>query len=1296
MVEYREGAIKSIHMENWMAYSGPVVLTASPGVNIIAAANGCGKSAIVCAIALGLGFDLNVLSRGEKIKSFVKRGCNRAKLKIVLANSSARQGVTEIERTITLGTQQPTEDAPDVEEVDESANSNKRKRKKPSKLEEDDDDNPQKVANTKSGVTVRNEWHINGKSATLDMVRQLHSKLNLQISNLLTFLAQANVGKFASMSQHDLFKSTLSAIEPSLCTDLDSLINMSKVLKTKHSEMQSLTADLNSVTLKISHLRVISDTLSKMKDATLYANLVKHKLFRVKIANLEKGRKANKTRMSWRSEELKRSEEEKASLDNRMNELNTESARLLRESRSKLTNAKKINLMTVTKQGRNGSYSTNLLADDNHIDKEYYDSMTALRAFAASHKPQAHGSKVSASSRGIIEHRLSVINKQIEVLQLQVTGENELASEIAECRINEESLKASLRKLQNTSLRGYSDIQVDNLLKKLNIINRNSYRRFLKWRRETVEGGANKDGRSVDRDAEQKRHSRIPKLIISDLKVEGRLNCCMIEEAISKYVDCLLIPVGSLNNLSSVNKFNLPAVTVPKVKPILCHVTDTMKKFGVTHFLHQLVSCDDPDTKHTIANIAQLGTTFVVNADAISRWVHPAEQDESPKNGKKDLDNPSAQSDGNESQDGKENGQDGDEKSPQAGASKESKDSTEQSGTPKAGSSELPDEGNKSETESSEKDETKTPNNTDGSNNKDGKRLSNTAKRESLSVANSPKSPKKGVEANKRPSVEIDTSCEPSDESPEDSRYKVFYDTMLKEISKQIGRKVYVLRYYVGTKRHIYRQFKDDPSSYTDYAVEIPRVPTILYDCSALGEADMAKKNSVEKELSDVAERLRVLSGMLYGRKQDNRAVGGRLYSLNREKLSLERTLEAIDGPYGSQRAMKSKQEELDRLLGTHKEKMMKAIDERANLISDWIEKVSVRRTNLLEAHNLYEEYKKKMNRIGRLEELSAICNTTYEEVKSDVDRISDTLTQQDEKYKKYSDEIRNLNVLIKAISGEMARSSGDENMTTLNQDRQAREIRQEASLKLESMTEGDLERELHIAEHNVKQLERDDCEEAQNAKEIRDEMIREKKLSTEIGEVEGDINQMTAERSALYEKWIGRVNHIVTQVDNNFGRYMRDIGDGSAGQVRVEANLENINEAKLKILVKFHSDRDLLPLAASYQSGGERGVTTMVYILAVQNLTTNPFFVIDEINQGLDSNYEKRIMGLLLRHNSRGEAVEGDPSTMIQPYEKEDRRGPSPQYFVLTPQLLPNIDLRGATLHFPLNGAGVLNGVSI
>ncbi|MQL92256.1 hypothetical protein Taro_024875, partial [Colocasia esculenta] len=43
----------------------------------------------------------------------------------------------------------------------------------------------------------------------------------------------------------------------------------------------------------------------------------------------------------------------------------------------------------------------------------------------------------------------------------------------------------------------------------------------------------------------------------------------------------------------------------------------------------------------------------------------------------------------------------------------------------------------------------------------------------------------------------------------------------------------------------------------------------------------------------------------------------------------------------------------------------------------------------------------------------------------------------------------------------------------------------------------------------------------------------------------------------------------------------------------------------------------ELKVLSAHHQSGGERSVSTILYLVSLQDLTNCPFRVVDEINQG-------------------------------------------------------------------------------
>lgn len=56
---------------------------------------------------------------------------------------------------------------------------------------------------------------------------------------------------------------------------------------------------------------------------------------------------------------------------------------------------------------------------------------------------------------------------------------------------------------------------------------------------------------------------------------------------------------------------------------------------------------------------------------------------------------------------------------------------------------------------------------------------------------------------------------------------------------------------------------------------------------------------------------------------------------------------------------------------------------------------------------------------------------------------------------------------------------------------------------------------------------------------------------------------------------------------------------------------------AGIKLLVKFREGQPLKELTAQVQSGGERSVATILFMLALQELSRVPFRCVDEINQG-------------------------------------------------------------------------------
>ena len=113
-----------------------------------------------------------------------------------------------------------------------------------------------------------------------------------------------------------------------------------------------------------------------------------------------------------------------------------------------------------------------------------------------------------------------------------------------------------------------------------------------------------------------------------------------------------------------------------------------------------------------------------------------------------------------------------------------------------------------------------------------------------------------------------------------------------------------------------------------------------------------------------------------------------------------------------------------------------------------------------------------------------------------------------------------------------------------------------------------------------------------------------------------------------------------------------------------------------------------LTTLDSHRQSGGERAVSTIFYLMSLQSLTRSPFRVVDEINQGMDPRNErlvhKRMVGIACGVLDDGVPRQSHPHTdghseeedqedgMTGPIGRGDRGGS--QYFLITPKLLHNL----------------------
>ncbi|KAI9239774.1 MAG: hypothetical protein BYD32DRAFT_410198 [Podila humilis] len=191
--EYQHGAIMKVSMKSFVTYEF-CSFTPGPNLNMIIGPNGTGKSTIVCALALGLGWNTNLLGRAKEISEFVKHGADKGWIEIILSNKNGPNVV--IKRHI----------------------------------------------NRNNNTSV---WKINGENKTQKEVLKKVQSFNIQIDNLCQFLPQDRVSEFAQMTPQELLRETQRAVGgDEMLKNHDKMIELWNEHKTI---FESMKGDLDSI-----------------------------------------------------------------------------------------------------------------------------------------------------------------------------------------------------------------------------------------------------------------------------------------------------------------------------------------------------------------------------------------------------------------------------------------------------------------------------------------------------------------------------------------------------------------------------------------------------------------------------------------------------------------------------------------------------------------------------------------------------------------------------------------------------------------------------------------------------------------------------------------------------------------------------------------------------------------------------------------------------------------------------------------------------------------------------------------
>lgn len=165
---------------------------------------------------------------------------------------------------------------------------------------------------------------------------------------------------------------------------------------------------------------------------------------------------------------------------------------------------------------------------------------------------------------------------------------------------------------------------------------------------------------------------------------------------------------------------------------------------------------------------------------------------------------------------------------------------------------------------------------------------------------------------------------------------------------------------------------------------------------------------------------------------------------------------------------------------------------------------------------------------------------------------------------------------------------------------------------------------------------------------EARQEKLQ--KLNSLIEENDKKLQKVRRKIETIRCEWEPALDRLIQTISNAFSYNFEQIG--CAGEVSIYKDDDFENWA-IQIKVKFRENEALQILDQHRQSGGERSVSTIFYLMALQSLATSPFRVVDEINQGMDPRNERMVHERIVR-------------IACKEYTS--------QYFLITPKLLTGL----------------------
>ncbi|KAM3956376.1 structural maintenance of chromosomes 5 [Aphomia sociella] len=304
----------------------------------------------------------------------------------------------------------------------------------------------------------------------------------------------------------------------------------------------------------------------------------------------------------------------------------------------------------------------------------------------------------------------------------------------------------------------------------------------------------------------------------------------------------------------------------------------------------------------------------------------------------------------------------------------------------------------------------------------------------------------------------------------------------------------------------------------------------------------------------------------------------------------------------------------------------------------------------------------------------SKVLNGEMWKVKLDFSR--NAIVQQESELRELRNELRNAQATLENIVNVLNRAKSTAKEKLIEAKRScANKLPHEDDFPYKKEFE-ELPSDLNSLQERCYEMQtRIDCMDKGDEQVIKEYDEREKliaKLKSEVSNSSDMNKQLETKMKRISSQWLPPLEQLLREVNHNFGDMFARLG--CAGEIKLDkgGGDEDYDKYGIAILVSFRQQERLQQLTRHAQSGGERALSTALYLLALQQLTTVPFRCVDEINQGMDPINERKMFQLLVKVTTECDNA---------------------QYFLLTPKLLTNLEYNSKIMiHTIMNGKSIMN----